>query len=129
LSPDSPLKDSPGGADETDMRQLFMPGAFVGVGLIAVWVHVRFPRLQPSSLKGATVHTAASFAVFSFVPVTLHAIVIRMPVPWSVIAGVTVLIVPTFCYVLLSWLWLLARIRDHAGSSPRGGHPVQTRGR
>ena len=35
------------------------------------------------------------------------------------------LLIPTLTYVLLSWVWLLARIlQDLFGGTPRNGHPV-----
>jgi hypothetical protein len=121
------LKDSSAAADDHSMRhQLFMSGTFAGVGLLALWVHLRFPRLEPPTLRRASVHVAASIAVFHFVPVSLHELAVHLPMPLSVVVGVSVILVPTFGYVLLSWLWLLARLRDHMGSSPRGGHPVRS---
>ena len=108
------------------MRHLFFPEMLAGVGLLAVWVHVRFPRLEPASLRLASLHVAASIVIFHFVPLGLHEMVLRLPLPLSVAVAVGVVLVPTFCYVLLSWLWLLARLRDHLGSSPRGGHRVQS---
>jgi hypothetical protein len=108
------------------MRHSFTPAMFVGVGLLAVWVHLRFPRLEPGSLRRASVHTAIAIGIFHFVPISLHQLVVHLPMPLSVVLAVSVLLVPTFCYVLLSWLWLLARLRDHMGSSPRGGHPVRS---
>jgi hypothetical protein len=107
------------------MRHLFMPGMFAGVGLIALWVHIRYPRLEPKSLKRAALHIAVSIAIFHFAPIGLHEIVVHLPLPVSVVVGVSAWLVPTFCYVLLSWLWLLAKLRDQTGS-PRGGHPVRS---
>jgi hypothetical protein len=97
-----------------------------GVGLLALWVHVRFPRLEPASLQRASLHVAASIVTFHFVPLGLHEMVRHLPLPLSVAVAVAGLVVPAFCYVLLSWLWLLARLRDHMGSSPRGGHPARS---
>jgi hypothetical protein len=113
-------------ADDLRMRHLFMPCTFVGVGFLALWVHVRFPALEPRSLRRASIHVAFSFILFRLVPPALHPVLRTFPLPVSVAVAMSALIVPTFCYVLLSWLWLLARIRDHAASPPRGGHPVRS---
>jgi hypothetical protein len=44
--------------------------------------------------------------------------------PYLVLA----LLIPTLTYVLLAWVWLLARIlHDFSGGNPRGGHPVSTK--
>jgi hypothetical protein len=34
------------------------------------------------------------------------------------------LLIPGLTYVLLSWVWLIARIVELLGGTPRGGHPV-----
>jgi hypothetical protein len=37
---------------------------------------------------------------------------------------VLTLLIPVLTYVLLSWIWLIARILQDIGGNPRGGHPV-----
>jgi hypothetical protein len=37
---------------------------------------------------------------------------------------VLTLLISVFTYLLLSWVWLIARILHDIGSTPRGGHPV-----
>jgi hypothetical protein len=99
---------------------------FIGVGAVALWVHVRFPRLQPGSLRGAVVHCALALAIFNGVPFCAHEARLLLPTTLAIIVAEATVIIPSFCYVLLSWLWLLARVRDQIGSSPKGGHPVRT---
>jgi hypothetical protein len=37
------------------------------------------------------------------------------------------LLIATLTYLLLSWIWLIARIlHDLLGGTPRGGHPVSS---
>jgi hypothetical protein len=101
---------------------------FIGLGLVAVWAYVRYPRLRPCSLVRAAVHVAVSFAVFALLPATLSLL---LPVissntlaPYVVVA----LLIPSLTYVLLSWVWLIARVLDDLfGSAPRGGHPVSAK--
>lgn len=106
------------------MRHIYMPSMFVGVGLIAVWIHTRFPRLEPPTFRRALVHTAASIAVFALVPYGVRLSVVLLPRQLAIALAEACLVIPAFSYVLLSWLWLLARVRDHGGSTPRGGHRV-----
>jgi hypothetical protein len=105
------------------MRHIYMPSMFIGVGLIALWVHVRFPRLQPTTFRRALVHTAVSIGIFALVPYGAHASVVLLPT--RVAIAEACFVIPAFSYVLLSWLWLLARVRDYGGSTPRGGHTVR----
>jgi hypothetical protein len=98
---------------------------FIGLGLVAVWAYVRYPGLRPSSLVRAFVHVLVSFAGFALLPATLSLILPLAPshelVPYVVLA----LLIPSLTYLLLSWVWLIARVlHDLFGGTPRGGHPV-----
>jgi len=104
------------------------PAMFIGLGLVAVWAYVRYPHVRPRSLVRAAVHVAVSFAAFALLPTTLSLL---LPVvsshalaPYVVLA----LLIPSLTYVLLSWVWLLARVlHDLSGGTPRGGHPVSAK--
>jgi hypothetical protein len=37
------------------------------------------------------------------------------------------LLIPVMTYLLLSWIWLIARILHDLGGTPRGGHPISAR--
>ena len=100
------------------------PAIFIGLGLVAVWAYLRYPELRPCSLVRAAVHVAVSFAAFALLPTTLSLL---LPVvsshafaPYVVLA----LLIPSLTYVLLSWVWLIARILQDLLRGPRGGHPV-----
>jgi hypothetical protein len=98
---------------------------FVGLGLVAVWAYVRYPRLRPGSLVLAVVHVAVSFGAFATLPMVLSLLLPLVSShelrPFVVLA----LLIPVLTYVLLSWVWLLGRIlHDLLGGTPRGGHPA-----
>jgi hypothetical protein len=100
---------------------------FIGLSLIAVWAYVGYPRLRPGSLVRAVVHVVVSFVAFALLPATLSLVLRLAPslalVPYCVLA----LLVPSLTYVLLSWVWLIARIlHDLFRGAPRGGRPVAT---
>ena len=98
----------------------------IGLGAVAVWTHVNYPRLRPSSLVRAVVHVAVSFAVFALLPMTLTALLPVLPSQASVPYVVLTLLIPVMTYLLLSWVWLIGRILQDIGGNPRGGHPVST---
>jgi len=108
--------------------EMLEPAMFTGLGLVAVWAYLRYPELRPCSLVRAAVHVAVSFAAFALLPTTLSLL---LPVvsshalaPYVVLA----LLIPSLTYVLLSWVWLLARVlHDLSGGTPRGGHPVSAK--
>jgi hypothetical protein len=104
---------------------MLQPAMFVGLGLVAVWAYCRFPRLRPRSLVRAVVQVAISFTGFALVPLALGLVLPLAPSPDLRPFLVLALLIPTLTYVLLTWVWLLARIlRDFSGGNPRGGHPV-----
>ena len=103
------------------------PSMFIGLGVVAVWAHVRYPKARPASLARAAVHVAVSFLGFALLPITLsfllpltHAHALRVGVA-------LVLLFPLLTYVLLSWVWLIGRILQELFRGPRGGHPVPTK--
>ena len=63
----------------------------------------------------------AAFAALPWLLGVLLPVVPHPQVPYIVLAALIV----TMTYMLLSWIWLIARIlHDLLGGSPRGGHPV-----
>jgi hypothetical protein len=101
---------------------------FIGLGLVAVWAYVRYPRLRPGSLMRAVVRVVVSFVVFALLPTTLSLVLPLAPSPDLVPHAVLALLIPSLTYLLLSWVWLIARVlHDLYGGTPRGGHPVSAR--
>ena len=98
----------------------------IGLGAVAVWTHVNYPWLRPRSLVRAVAHVAVSFAGFALLPMALAALLPLLPSRASVPYVVLTLLIPVMTYLLLSWVWLIARILQDIGGNPRGGHPVST---
>ena len=106
---------------------MFEPAMLIGLGAIAVWTYVNYPRLRPSSLTRAIVHVIVSFAAFALLPALLSVILPALPARTTQPYVVLALLIPTLTYLLLSWVWLIARILHDIGGTPRGGHPVSTK--
>jgi hypothetical protein len=103
------------------------PAMFIGLGLVAVWAHVRFPGPRPGSLLRAIVHVGISFGVFAVLPTALGFLLPLTPSPMLARYVVLAVLIPALTYVLLSWVWLLARVlHDLLGGTPRGGHPASS---
>ena len=100
---------------------------FIGLGSVAVWTYLRFPSLRPGSLLRAILHVAIAFGAFATLPAALGLLLPLAPSPAAARYVVLALLLPTLTYVLLTWVWLLARIlHDLSGGTPRGGHPVSS---
>jgi hypothetical protein len=103
------------------------PAMFIGLGVVAVWAYFRFPSMRPASLVTAAVHVAVSFAAFALLPAALSVLLPLLPVRGSQPYVVLTLLIPVLTYLLVSWVWLIARIlHDLFGGNPRGGHPITT---
>lgn len=101
------------------------PAMFLGLGAVAVWTYVRFPRLSPGSLLRAAVHVVLSFGAFMALPWLLSVllpVVPRPQMPYFVLA----LLIVAMTYMLLTWVWLIARIVHDLLGGPRGGHPISS---
>lgn len=106
------------------MAAMFQLASFGGMALVAVWLYVRFPNRRPTSIVRAMAHVVASYAGFSLLPFADHLLLAH---GGTRLAGLMFLVgvaMPGLCYILLSWLWLVGRIIDSAGT-PRGGHRVR----
>jgi hypothetical protein len=107
------------------MTEMLEPAMFLGLGAVAVWTYLRLPSLRPGSLMRAVLHVVLSFGAFALLPVTLSLLLPvapHAPGPYLVLA----LLIPALTYLLLSWVWLLARILHELSGGPRGGHPAAT---
>jgi len=109
------------------MEVMLEPAMFLGLGAVAVWAYVRFPGLRPGSLVRAAAHVAVSFLGFALLPAAL-GILLPVLASHSLRTAVALaLLISTLTYLLLSWIWLVARLLDDLlGGSPRGGHPVSS---
>jgi hypothetical protein len=65
--------------------------------------------------------------LFALLPTLLGALVPLLPVRASQPYVVLVLLIPSLTYLLLSWVWLIARILQDLLRGPRGGHPVSAK--
>jgi hypothetical protein len=99
---------------------VFQSASFLGAGLVAFWLYVRFPKRRPATLTRALLRVAAAFGLFSLLPFVGHVL---LPV-FGGLAFILCVALPGLCFVFLSWIWLLACLVDSVGT-PRGGHRVR----
>src|SRR3954466_10039326 len=62
-------------------QEMLEPAMFIGLGFVAVWAHLRFPRLRPRSLLRAILHVAVAFALFALLPAALGFLLPLAPSP------------------------------------------------
>jgi hypothetical protein len=109
------------------MWKMLEPAMFLGLGLVALWAHINYPRLRPRSLIWAIVHVIMSFLGFALLPPLLDVLVPLLPTRALQPYIGLLLLIPALTYLLLSWVWLIARILHDLLRGPRGGHPVSAK--
>jgi hypothetical protein len=97
---------------------------FLGLAAVAIWTYARYPRMRPQSLVTAALHVAVSFLAFSLLPNMLRLVLPLAPADDARLMLALALLIPELTYLLLSWVWLIARVVELLGRTPRGGHPV-----
>jgi hypothetical protein len=103
------------------------PAMFIGLGLVAVWAYFRYPRLRPASLVRAVVHVAVSFIGIALLPAALSTLLPLVHGHALQLSIALTFLISTLTYLLLSWVWILARILQEVSGGPRGGHPVSAK--
>jgi hypothetical protein len=87
---------------------MFVPALAVGAGLLALWIHVRFPSLAPERLGRTMVHVVTAFALLKLTALSGEG-------STSVVANVFALVLPALVYALLCTIWLLQHAQSALG--------------
>ena len=104
---------------------MFQSASYVGLGLVALWLYVRFPGGRPQSLNRAIARVVLAFSLFMALPFAMALFRAFFHGPKAGVAFVLVVAMPLLCGVMLSFIWLLARVlHDYGPDLPNGGHPA-----
>ena len=90
--------------------------AAVGLGAIALWIHVRFPGLAPQTFVAATAHVIAALALLEIVPYALRLGLASEPQLLVALFGVAF---PALTYVFLASLWMIRLFQGMMSRSAR----------
>ena len=87
----------------------------VGSAVIALWVHVRFPKLAPEEYRYVVLHLMGAHVVArSVVPTGMSLVASR---PLVAVFGVAL---PGLVYLFLSWIWLIRLAQQSLGGGGFG---------
>ena len=79
-----------------------------GAGVLALWLHVRFPALAPERLGRSLLHAGLAFGVLQLAP---H-------VGWAgAFLGLFLIVLPAVVYALLCSIWVLKHFQTALGLS------------
>ena len=87
----------------------FVLALAAGAGLLAMWVHVRFPSLAPERLGRTILHAATAFALLK-----LTAVFGESPTAFAL---VFLIVLPALVYALLCAIWVLQHAQTALGLS------------
>ncbi|MGH3070779.1 MAG: hypothetical protein ACRDNB_00735 [Gaiellaceae bacterium] len=87
----------------------FVLALAAGAGLLAMWIHARFPSLAPERLGRAIVHAAMAFVLLK-----LTALFGEGP---AALVTVFLFVLPALVYALLCTIWVLKHFQTALGMS------------
>jgi ABC-type uncharacterized transport system permease subunit len=85
----------------------FVLALAAGAGLLAIWVHVRFPSLAPERLGRTILHAATAFALLKLTALSGEGS--------AALATVMLLVLPVLVYALLCTIWVLQHAQAALG--------------
>jgi hypothetical protein len=80
-----------------------------GAGLLALWLHVRFPSLAPERLGRTILHAGTAFALLKMTSLFGEST--------AAFTVVFVFVLPTLVYALLCTIWVLQHAQTALGLS------------
>ena len=80
----------------------------IGSALLALWIHVRFPKLAPENVGKTLLHTGLAFALLRLSPGMVES-------PLMALITIVVLVVPALSYALLCSIWMLKHVQTAMG--------------
>jgi hypothetical protein len=91
-------------------NEVFVLALAAGAGLLAVWIHARFPGLAPERMGKTLLHTGAAFALVQVIPGLGNS-------PVAMFAAVFLFVLPALVYALLCTIWVLKLAQTALGVS------------
>ena len=80
----------------------------IGSALLALWIHVRFPKLAPEHVGKTLLHTGLAFALLRLTPGMVES-------PVVAVVAIALLVIPGLSYALLCSIWMLRHVQTAMG--------------
>jgi len=91
-------------------NELFLCALVAGAGLLAVWIHARFPDLAPKRMGKTLLHTGVAFLLLQVIPGVGDSQV-------AMLAVVFLFVLPALVYALVCTIWVLKLAQTALGVS------------
>ncbi len=79
-----------------------------GAGVLALWIHARFPKIAPEHVGQTLLHTGVAFALLRLMPGAQES-------PAMAVVTVIALVLPALTYALLCSIWMLRHVQTAMG--------------
>jgi hypothetical protein len=93
-------------------NELFVLALAAGAGLLAVWIHARFPGLAPERMGKTVLHTGVAFVLLKLTPGLGETAMAKY-------ATLFLIILPALVYALLCAIWMLRHAQVAMGLGSR----------
>ena len=91
-------------------NELFLVALAAGAGLLAVWIHARFPGIAPERMGKTMLHTGIAFLFLQLIPGHGGSSA-------AVFISVFLFALPALVYALLCSIWMLRLVQTALGVS------------
>lgn len=91
-------------------NEMFVLALAAGAGLLAVWIHARFPGLAPERMGKTLLHAGVAFVLLKLTPGLGDSAV-------AMFAGVFLFVLPALVYALVCSIWVLKLAQTALGVS------------
>lgn len=91
-------------------NQLFLVALAASAGLLAVWIHARFPSLAPERMGKTILHAGVAFLLLRLTPGFGDS-------PVALFVGVFLFVLPALVYALVCTIWMLKIFQTALGMS------------
>ncbi len=83
-----------------------------GAALLALWLDQRRAGRMPQAARSVFAHSGVAFALLIVAPL-LMALTHTKDSPPRAIAGLFLLVLPSFVYTFLTWIWLVRLLQRY----------------
>jgi hypothetical protein len=90
-------------------NSMFVLALTGGAGLLAMWIHARFPRLAPERMAPSLLHALMAFALLLLTEASVGE------GSGALFAAIMCLVLPALVYALLCAIWILRHAQTALG--------------
>ena len=91
-------------------NELFGVALACSAAMLALWVHLRAPKLEPATLRALVLHAVLAFGLLQLIPSSSSSVAFAFAVVFAVA-------LPLLVYAFLVGIWFLRLLQSAAASA------------